>query len=369
MKIVPLQELTITSSNIPADTTTLWNIDSGYSLGNIRKYNDKLYEALGIIDPLCQYIYDNSDVAIPHMTTVANTMTEVGDNTVVPCTQNTTVTYDKVDNAYYLYTAVTGNVDFTNTDFSTDANWSVQTNYRHEINYPDNSILWFDNGYINEKRMLDTSTSSQTSHSSDIDISFTQTRINTIMFMNLDSTTTVRVVETEDNGAGAIIGDNTYETQTRKVSNLWEYFFNPFFRKKNIVVDVTLGVNIKYDITFAGTPSIGLVGAGLSEFLGGTKYGAKIGMTDYSKKITDSNGDWFLQEGKFARTNDLTLEVDTGNVDFVSERLDDLRATPILYNGSDGFSSMKVFGVYKDYSCVVSLPSKSIMTLSIEALT
>ncbi|MEA2037245.1 MAG: hypothetical protein U9O94_07060, partial [Nanoarchaeota archaeon] len=130
------------------------------------------------------------------------------------------------------------------------------------------------------------------------------------------------------------------------------------------------GSNMVYDVVINGSNiGLGLIGAGRSESLGATSYGARISMVDYSKKLVSEAGEYYIEEGKFSRTNDLTVEVDTSFVDNVVERLDSLRATPIIFNGADDFSTLKIFGYYTSYDVLLNLPTKSVLNIQLESLT
>ena len=369
MKLVPLKPITLLTSNLTADTTPLWDIEAGYNTDTIRKYNDKLYQALGSIDPLAQYIYDNSDVLNQHYTITILTGLSVV-NTAVPCDQNITVVYSKDENKYYLYIGATANVNLSTTTLSSSGSFSEVTAYRHETYSPDTTVLkWADNGFVNEKKMLDSSLGSQTEHTGNMVFTFVASRIDTLAFMNMDGVLSIDLKITNQATLEVLVDEN-YATQTRVAYSWYEYFFDPFASRKNIVIDVPIGTGFLFEIVVNGAlPKIGLFGTGRSEFLGGTSYGVKVSATDYSKKLTNSSGEYYIEEGRFSRTNDLSVSVETSFVDIVVERLDALRATPIIFNGSDDFSSMKIFGIYNSYDVIVNLPTKSVLNIQLESLT
>ena len=84
MQLIPLTELTFDSTNIPNDTTPIWDVESGYAKGTKRQLNNKIYEALKDIGILSTYIYDDTDPLNPHYT-VRVLDDVVMTNTAVPC--------------------------------------------------------------------------------------------------------------------------------------------------------------------------------------------------------------------------------------------------------------------------------------------
>ena len=61
--------------------------------------------------------------------------------------------------------------------------------------------------------------------------------------------------------------------------------------------------------------------------------------------------------------------MDTSTVDMVAERLTQLRATPLIFNGADDFSSLKVFGFYRNFDIILSLPTVSTMNIEVESFS
>lgn len=371
MKILPLKGITIVSSNIPADNTPAWDITASYLAGVTRQYNLKLYTSVGSIAQICTYIYDDSDALDPDKVTNAETLASVT-NTAVPCTQNVTVVYEKQDDKYYKFTGVTGNQDFTSLDFSASGSWTDETGvneYRNTQEIPDNSLFWFDEGFINSQKMLDASISTQTTTSGNMTIEYQIFKCDTLAFFNLSDVTSIDIIVT-DNGSAQEIFNETIETQFRNTSGWYDYFTGDFQNKINILQPIQLAFDATVDVTLNGTnPKIGLLACSRAENIGGTRYGARIGLNDFSKKEVDDNGNIILAEGKFQRTNNLTIEVPYGSADNVINRLDELRATPTIYSGTDDLTSTQIFGYYRNYDLTVNLPTLTLLNIELESLT
>ena len=61
--------------------------------------------------------------------------------------------------------------------------------------------------------------------------------------------------------------------------------------------------------------------------------------------------------------------MDTEQIDYISRTLAQLRATPVLWIGSEGFESLSVYGFYKEFSIDLAYPTVSYCSLTIEGLT
>lgn len=368
MTIRPLKDITIVSSNIPVDTTPAWDITASYLSGVTRQYENKLYTSVVSIAQICTYIYDDSDALDADKVTNAETLATVT-NTAVPCVNGETVVYEKQDDVYYQFTGTTGNVNFVGLDFSSSGNWSVTTGYRNTQEIPNNSLFWFDEGYVNAQKMLDTSISTQTETTGNMEIEYTINKVDTLSFLNLDGVTSIDIVVTDNVSSTETFNDNI-NTIGRSVSGWYDYWYKDFEEKKNIIQDIPISFTATVDVVLNGTnPKIGLLGASRSEIVGGTRYGATIGLNDFSTKEADENGNITIAEGKYQITNDLIVQVDYNNISTVINRLIELRATPTIWSGTDDIEATQIFGFFTSYDLTVETPNLSLLSIEIESLT
>lgn len=103
--------------------------------------------------------------------------------------------------------------------------------------------------------------------------------------------------------------------------------------------------------------------------LGITETAPTIGITDYSRRVTDDFGVTTVVERGFARRMSVRLAADTGAVDALQRRLADLRATPVQWVADDRFESLSIRGFYKEFALDLAVPPISYCTLSVEGLT
>lgn len=117
------------------------------------------------------------------------------------------------------------------------------------------------------------------------------------------------------------------------------------------------------------TVSCGAVIVGLSREIGGTAFGASLGITDFSIKQADDFGNLTVVERAYSKTGDFTVFVANTFVDTLQDLLARLRATPALYIGSDSFASSAIYGFFKEFSVAIPYPDFSVCTIQIEGLT
>ena len=102
--------------------------------------------------------------------------------------------------------------------------------------------------------------------------------------------------------------------------------------------------------------------------LGTTEATPTIGMTDFSRRVTDDFGVTTVVERGFARRLSVRLAVPFEAVDELQRRLADLRATPARWIADERFASLDVQGFYKDFALDLAVPPLSYCTLTIEGL-
>jgi hypothetical protein len=240
-------------------------------------------------------------------------------------------------------------------------------------NYPPSSDTWWlDCGSTNRWKMFDTSVTSQSSAADSLEVSLEATgRVNTVALLNV-SAATARVVMTDD--VDGVIYDETKTLSSDSgITDWYAYFFEPIVRATDALFsDLPPYADAQIDITLTDTGNAVLCGAalaGLAREIGGTQYGASFGIQDYSVKQRNDFGDYTILERAFNKRGVWAVFVDNDIVDELAKILAEYRATPTLYIGSDDFTSMYIFGFFKDFSIAIAYPEHSICNLELEGLT
>lgn len=177
-----------------------------------------------------------------------------------------------------------------------------------------------------------------------------------------------------DGLAGPIVFGPTEYNLRVPVYNWFDYFFSPYRQVPYVVIhELPLYLNAHITISIAGTGTVecALCVVGTSFEIGGTQYGASVGIKDYSRKVTnETTGVVTLEQRKFAKTLRANVRIDSAYYGEVHAKLESLRATPVLWIGDDtgDIEPLTVFGFYKDFSLVVDYPTAGIYSLEIEGM-
>jgi len=242
-------------------------------------------------------------------------------------------------------------------------------------NYPSmaaSSTWWLDTGSTNRWKMFDGSITSQTANASSISTVFAATgRMDSVACMNV-SAATMRVLMHD--AVDGDVYDHTYSLVSDSgITDVYAYCFLPIDRVSDkVITDLPPYANAAITVTLTATGETVLCGAcilGQSREVGGIQYGASVGIQDYSVKQKDAFGNYSILERTFNKRGDFKLFVANSLVDQLEAILAGYRALPVLYVGSDSFSSTDIYGFYKDFSIDISYPDYSICSIQIEGLT
>lgn len=231
---------------------------------------------------------------------------------------------------------------------------------------------WLDLGYNRKWRMFDLSNSTQSSNADEIDVTIqVDGRANAVSLLNIAADTVQIIATTVSDGE---IYNQTFDlTSDSGVNNWYDYFFEPIIRIGDLVIsDLPIYANpaIQVIASAAGsTVRIGTMIVGQSIYLGVTVYGARVGIQDYSRKVTDDFGNWTIVERAFSKKADYKVWMDNAKIDATAAFLATIRATPCVFKGDGNYTALYIFGFFKDWSIEIPGPNKSYCNLSIEGLT
>jgi hypothetical protein len=222
--------------------------------------------------------------------------------------------------------------------------------------------------------MFDSQISTQTTNSAGIEVTIRTGAIDAIYLGNLEASSVV--ITARDASAGNITFNQTYYLSgNNSIANWYDYFFtDPLARKTQLIIQgipSNSGMHVTIKINSSGTAACGICLFGNMRTLGTTDYGATAGITDYSKKETDTYGNTTFVERKFTKKLSATVTVLNSNLNVVQKALYELRATPSLWIASDDErfeETLIVYGFYKDFTTAISYPQTSLCSLEIEGL-
>lgn len=236
----------------------------------------------------------------------------------------------------------------------------------------DNPTYWDEVGPTNRWRGFDRSITSQVEQVGSIEFSLQTTGINnSVALLNLDCA--IIEVRAYDVEFGLVYERIINPAATSGISDIYSYFREPVTRVSDLtLVDLPSYSNMRIDVAFRNPGNMVRVGGivvGMMRAIGGLQYGAKVGISDYGVKTRDRFGGFDVIEGAFSNRATFSLIIDAGDVDLIKNLLAKYRATPIVYIGSDLYTSTIVYGYYKDFSIDIAYPTHSICSLELEGLT
>ena len=230
--------------------------------------------------------------------------------------------------------------------------------------------FWVDIGPINTMAMFDDSIGTQTEDTDTLAVTVAVTgRIDTLALLNMDA---AAVNVTVMDGATEEYNEDFSLTDTSAITDWYAYFFEEITRKTDLLVtDLpnVLDPDLTVTITGTGTVLCGHFVAGVSRELGGTEYGASVGITDYSRKTQDEFGNWSITERGFSKRGSFKVFVENTAIDFTHRLLSQYRAVPVMVIGADEYAASYIFGLLKDWSIDIAYVSHSIMNIEMEGLT
>ncbi|MBK8199281.1 MAG: carbohydrate-binding protein [Acidobacteria bacterium] len=232
---------------------------------------------------------------------------------------------------------------------------------------------WLDLGPTNRWAMFDARVGTATSRAASLQVGLAPGAIDALALIDTEAESAT--VTLTAGGVQVYSRSQTFNVGGVAIDNWFSWFFEPLGQKTSMLfldlpvyaagqLSVTLTRDNPADSVSCGTL---LVGRQLS--LGDTEHGADIGIIDYSRKETDQFGVTSVVERAFAKRMTAKVVLATDAIDDIHRSLAALRATPVLWIGSESFESLTVYGFYKEFSIDIAYPTVSYCSLTIEGLT
>lgn len=241
-------------------------------------------------------------------------------------------------------------------------------------NTPDASpTKWVRLGPSNLWAMFDDQVSTPTQASISLTVNVATGIIDSLAIVGVDAekaTLTVR-----DGAGGPIVYQQTQSVTGAAVYDWYEYFFSDATVRRTQAVFTGIppfaSSRATLEVTSAGTVTVGGMVFGRINSIGDVAYGAQAGITDYSRKDTDEFGVTSFVRRAYSKKLTCSVKVMSKEVNRVQRLLSDLRATPVIWIGTDApeFSEpLVLYGFYRDFYCSIDYPTVSIYQLEIEGL-
>lgn len=235
------------------------------------------------------------------------------------------------------------------------------------------SVWWVKVSSTNRWAMFDTTLNSVTTGSSvEVVIDF-DSLVDSVVLLNLSASSVTVVIE--DDSEGEVYNETHDLTATSGIITIWDYLFEPVYRDGALylsglppVINGTITITVT-EISSDALVQVGTCVIGSEVEVGGTQYGAGVGLQDYSTIDENDYGFYGIQERSFSDTGSLQVYVENSKVDMVVRLLKSLRATACVYIGSDDFKCTFYYGFPSDWNMTIPYTTHSILNIEIKGLT
>jgi hypothetical protein len=293
-------------------------------------------------------------------------------------TRDATLLYSNVpENDFDTYDAgTTYDIGDTVIYVSSNIHWVVRSLTAGNIgNIPtglSSDTNWVKVSETNRWKMFDQKTTSQTSNDDFINVRVRATGlVNSLALLNIvgnDYAVTVK-----DTALNTIYESSGDLVRSELIDDYYKFFFEEReFKSDLVLTDIPISVDSSFEITINNADGVAKCGTaliGVKKFIGTELYGLNLSLNDYSIKTADEFGDFTITERAFSKTMQISMEVRNSTFDSVYNFLVAFRATPVVFIGTEGFTSSYIFGFYKDFSMPIQYPESTFIQLEVEGLS
>ncbi len=241
------------------------------------------------------------------------------------------------------------------------------------INPASDPTKWLDLGPTNRWAMFDARVGTATTRTGSLQVVLAPGAADGLALIDTDAES----VSVSLSVGGSVIysKSQSFNIGGTAIDNWFSWFFEPLGRKSGMLfLDVPVYESGVLTLTLtrdnpADAVSCGTLLVGRQFDIGDTEHGVDLGIIDYTRKETDQFGVTSVVERAFAKRMSARVVMQTSAIDDVHRALASIRATPVLWIGSESFESLTVFGFYKEFSIDLAYPTLSYCSLTIEGLT
>lgn len=230
---------------------------------------------------------------------------------------------------------------------------------------------WIEIGPTNRWRAFDEKVATATERAGEIAYTLQPgVAVDAVGFFALHANS-VRVIVT-DPIVGIVYDESSAPVRSEGVASWHDYFFEPLEMRRDFVLG-GLGATRHCTIDIfisrpSGTASVGAIVLGKFVHLGAALHGTSVGITDYSRKMTDEFGNHTVVRRGFSKIANFQIALNTRDIARIQRALADCRATPVIWIGADDKEETLVYGFYREFDIVISGPIVSDANISVEGL-
>lgn len=237
-------------------------------------------------------------------------------------------------------------------------------------------LWWIEVSPTNRWKLFDNSLSVSTAQATNITYTIQPGQaINALAALNVqNATSAVITVYSPFTGSPGVVYSATVDfSPLPPAPDWWSFFYGARLAQTQFVktdIPSYSDCRVKVELIGGAALSVGALLMGQQRAFGlGIKYGARLGIQDYSRKETNEFGDTVLVQRAFAKRANFDMLVDKDEVDALQNFLSAVRATVCLWIGSDDYESTTIYGFYKNFDILINYPEHADCELEIEGLT
>ncbi|MBA4341147.1 MAG: hypothetical protein C0423_03220 [Methylibium sp.] len=238
---------------------------------------------------------------------------------------------------------------------------------------PNTTARWEDFAPTNKWAMFDQEINTQSVATGSMSVELAPGICNALALFDLEGGQ-VDVSMTSSAG-GPTVFSSTIDLDTSRVTDAYEYCFEPFSTRRNVVLlnlPPYMGCRLTGAISGSGTVKCGQLVVGTLCNVGGTLKGITSRTRDFSTRSENKEtGVISLKPGKKRRTISARLEVLKGAENATVQLLDDLLGKPCVWLGDDNglLDPLTTVGFASDLALEFSTATSRTYSLTIEGLT
>lgn len=232
---------------------------------------------------------------------------------------------------------------------------------------------WLFVSATNRYKMFDTSVGSGTTNAGSISVTVTPANVsNSVVLFDVDGAAAQLIVR---DSSGTIVYNRTVAlTDYSGITSYFNYYFLPLGdtgATEVAFIDIANYSGASFQLIIsagAGIATCGEMIIGQKSILAVTNFGTSVSIKDYSVKLIDDFGNVSITQRPYSKRADYDVTVETSQVGQFSKFLASIRSIPAVYIGDPTRSETIVLGYYRDFSVVLSNPSISECSMSVEGL-
>lgn len=247
---------------------------------------------------------------------------------------------------------------------------------------PENApTLWTEVSSTNRWQAFDESISTSTKYLNSITYLLKPGRINSLAVLGISAADiTISLI---DPSTGEIVFASSADLNNGvTVGDWYQYFYEPIYQQEALAItnlldavqleiygyaEAVLAVTFNYPSNIV---EVGALVVGLSAELGSTQNAPTVGIIDYSKKEADIFGNVNVIVRNFSKRVSAKVMFKSTLTDNINQILAQYRSTPLVWVGADNlYTSLIVYGFYRDYDITIDNIIMSSCNLTIEGLT